>query len=41
MGLVLEWKSFKDGSNHSIYNMDEVGMDSTKHQTKVRSLMAR
>jgi hypothetical protein len=34
MGLV-PWKSFSDVSKKSIYNMDEVGTDTTKHRSKI------
>jgi hypothetical protein len=34
MGLVT-WKSYKDVPANSIHNMDEVGMDTTKHRPKI------
>ncbi len=34
MGLV-KWESFKDVPSNKLYNMDEVGTDSTNHRTKV------
>ncbi len=34
MGLV-PWKSYRDVSKKSIYNMDEVGTDTTKHRSKI------
>jgi 3-keto-L-gulonate-6-phosphate decarboxylase len=35
MGLTPDWKSYKDIPNTCIYNMDEVGTDTTKHRSKV------
>jgi hypothetical protein len=34
MGLVT-WNSYKDVPANSIYNMDEVGTDTTKHRSKI------
>jgi hypothetical protein len=34
MGRV-PWKSFKEVTKQSIYNMDEVGTDTTKHRAKI------
>jgi hypothetical protein len=31
----VTWRSYKDVPNHVIYNMDEVGSDTTKHRSKV------
>jgi hypothetical protein len=35
MGLTKDWKSYKDIPAECIYNMDEVGTDTTKHRSKV------
>ncbi len=44
MGHV-SWKSYKDIPKHDIFNMDEVGNDTTKHRSKIvadkMNIMAR